>query len=53
MTVQDMQKKLEELEKDRQSAMALTLRLEGAIAILQQMIAQETNKGQSTVEESE
>lgn len=39
MTAQDMQNRLVELEKERQAALALALRIEGAMALLQEMIA--------------
>lgn len=39
MTAQDMQNRLLELEKERQAALALALRIEGAMALLQEMIA--------------
>lgn len=38
MTAQDMQNRLVELEKERQAALALALRIEGAMALLQEMI---------------
>lgn len=40
MTAQDMQKRLLELEQERQAALAVALRIEGAQALLREMLQQ-------------
>lgn len=40
MTAQDMQKRLVELEQERQQALAIALRIEGAQALLREMLEQ-------------
>ena len=43
MTKQEIEKKIEEFEKERQAAISHSLRLEGAIAVLQQLLAMQTS----------
>lgn len=47
MTEEEMQKRIKELEQEKQQAIALSLRIEGAQAMLQEMLAAVRKQNQS------
>lgn len=47
MTAQDMQNRLVELERERQAALAIALRIEGAQALLREMLEKATQESEA------